>query len=125
MTADEDDRDVVTRPDEAFLELEPARPRQAQVEHHAGWTVRHRLAQEILGRCVGLDVEVHRPQEPLEGATHRIVVVDHEDDRLVGGLALRHRKAGSRRLRLGGWFGLVNRNQQLTSYINLAAPIST
>jgi hypothetical protein len=66
VTADEDDRDVVPGPVEAFLELEPARPRQAQVEHHAGWTVQHRLAQKILSRCEGLDVEVHRPQEPLE-----------------------------------------------------------
>ena len=83
MAADEDDRDVVARSDQALLELEPAQARQAQIEHNARRPVRHWLAEELLGRGERLDVEVDGPEESLQGATHRVVVVDHEDDGLL------------------------------------------
>src|SRR5262245_61732956 len=81
--ADEYDWGRRIRVDELALKIKATRSRQSHVEDKAARCVGALAAQEFLGRLERLHLETHRAEKPREGLTHRRIVVDDQDDRVI------------------------------------------
>jgi hypothetical protein len=75
-----------------LLQLQPAHPRQAHVEHQTAGPLRARTAQEVLCRREGGDPQAHGLQEILEGRAQRRIILDDADQ----GLSVHHAPLHSR-----------------------------
>ena len=79
------DGNMDVRLGELALEIEPAHPRQSDVEHEAACHFGKLAAQKVRGRAERLDPETDRSKQASERLTHGFIVVDDEYDRLFGG----------------------------------------
>src|SRR5262245_33469347 len=80
VTSDENDRDLRFGGSEFPLEVEPAQTRQPHVQHKAAGPIRAAGLQKFLRRSERLDSPPDRPDETLNGFTHRRIVINHEHD---------------------------------------------
>jgi len=62
------------------LQVEPAHPGQAHIEHEARGAVGRWLAQKLLRRSERPDNETYRSEKAVEGRADGSVVIDHEHD---------------------------------------------
>jgi len=83
MAREEDDRQRGVGVGKLSLEVQPAQPREAHIEHETSRTIGSASAQELLSSGEDLHPEPHGGEEPPETVTHRPVVVDNEDDVLL------------------------------------------
>ena len=83
-SGDEDDGHPMLDRAQRRLQVEPAQPRQPNVEDEACRAVRTPMVEEGLGGGKGLRVQPDRPHEAGEGAPHRLLVV-HDVHRFIAG----------------------------------------
>ena len=85
MAGDEDDGDVQPGFRHPPLEVQTAQARQAHIQHKAAGYGRAVAAQELLRGGERGDAEPDGPDEVLQRAPHRRIVVDDEDHRVGTG----------------------------------------
>jgi hypothetical protein len=64
------------------LEIEPAQPRQSDIQHEAACHIGKLASQQVRGGTERLNPEPYRAKQASERFAHRFIVVDHEYDRL-------------------------------------------
>ena len=84
MAGDEDDRNANVGLGQLGLKIEAAQSRQPDVEHQAAGNVRQLALQQLRRRAEHLDLQSHRLKKIGQRPAHREIVVDNEDDRLLG-----------------------------------------
>ena len=84
MAGHEYDGNMNVRFSELGLEIQPADPRQSDVEHKAACHVGKFAAQEVRGRTERLDLEFDGSKQAPERLAHGFVVIDDEYGRLFG-----------------------------------------
>jgi len=83
MSGDEHDLDRWIRRGKLALKVEAAQSRESHVEDEAARCVGALGSQEFLGRPERLRSEAYRTEKPRKGFTHRRVIVDDEDHRVI------------------------------------------
>src|SRR5215510_13820258 len=78
------DGNMDVRLGEFGLEIEPAHPRQSDVEHEAACHIGKLASQKVRGRAERLDPEADRSEQAAERLAHGLIVVDDEYDRRFG-----------------------------------------
>src|SRR5258706_2380804 len=82
VAADENNRQVNIRLDEAIVKLQSTPPRQSDVENEASQDARARGGEKFLNRGEQLDAQAYRSQQPLKGVTDIPIVIDNDNGRL-------------------------------------------
>src|SRR5215813_582885 len=83
MAGDEDDGDVIAGSLEDLLQLEAALTRHSDIEHEAAGAVIVAPVEELAHRGERLHAIAGRPEEPLDAAPNRRIVVDDDHGRLI------------------------------------------
>ena len=83
MSGDEHDRDRRIRVGKLALKINAAQSGQPHVEDKAARYVGALGFEEFLRRLERLRSEAYRAEKPREGFTHRRIIVDDEDDRVI------------------------------------------
>src|SRR5262249_11372525 len=78
------DRNSDARLGELSLKIEPAQPRQSDIEYEAACHIGKLASQQVRGRAECLHPKVDRAKQPSERFAHGFIVVDDEHDRLFG-----------------------------------------
>src|SRR5262249_4215867 len=83
MAGDEDDRDVIAGSLEDLLQLEAALTRHSDIEQETARAVIVAPVEELSHRGERLHAIAGRPEEPLDAAPNRRIVVDDDHGRLI------------------------------------------
>ena len=83
VTADEYDWEVDVRFRQRAMKFESASPRQSDVEHETTGRVPTLPGQKFLGRSERFHLKADGTKKVFDAATHRRVVIDDENDRLL------------------------------------------
>ena len=78
MPGHEYDGNVDVRLAELGLEIEPAEPRQSDIEHEAACHIGKLAAQQVRGRTERLDLEADRSKQAAQRLAHGFIVVNDE-----------------------------------------------
>src|SRR2546425_5708006 len=120
MTRDEDDRDRGSRLGEFALEIEATQPGQAHIEDEAPGPIRTLAPQELLRRPERLDPEPDRRDQAPGRFANRPIVVDDEDDGVLGAHDTGWPRAGRTNWNVAPWpaFGVAHNRPPCASMID-------
>lgn len=79
MAGEKNDRQHRVDSMQFTLQIESSEPRKLNIQQQTARHVRSLCAEKCLGRRKGLDFETRGREQPPQGVTKRVVIIDYED----------------------------------------------